>query len=135
MRISCSTAIAALAGVFAMVLSASAAAPVSVAETERRPVMQVVMVSGTVTSPQSAVLSPSVGGLIERIDVDAGDRVEAGALVVALDRELGDLSLERARADKRADGIIDSPVVAVKRRGRMEPDWSIPLSGGEITRW
>jgi hypothetical protein len=43
--------------------------------------------------------------------------------------------LERARADKRADGIIDSPVVAVKRRGRMEPDWSIPLSGGEITRW
>ncbi len=85
---------------FAMLLSASAAAPVSVAETERRPVVQVVMVSGTVTSPQSAVLSPSVGGLIERIDVDAGDRVEAGALVVALDRELGELSLERARAEQ-----------------------------------
>ena len=45
------------------------------------------------------------------------------------------ISLERARADKQADGIIDAPVVAVKRRGRMEPDWSIPLSGGEITRW
>ena len=40
-----------------------------------------------------------------------------------------------ASFDKRADGIIDSPVVAVKRRGRKEPDWSIPLSGGEITRW
>ena len=81
-------------------MSASAAAPVSVAETERRPVVQVVVVSGTVTSPQSAVLSPSVGGLIERMDVDAGDRVEAGALVVALDRELGNLSLERARAEQ-----------------------------------
>ena len=44
-------------------------------------------------------------------------------------------SLLGGMLDKRADGIIDSPVVAVKRRGRMEPDWSIPLSGGEITRW
>ena len=43
--------------------------------------------------------------------------------------------LERVRADKQADGIIGSPVVAVKQRGRMKPDWSIPLSGGEITRW
>ncbi len=43
--------------------------------------------------------------------------------------------LERVRADKQADGIIDAPVVAVKRRGQVEPDWRIPLSGGEITQW
>jgi membrane fusion protein (multidrug efflux system) len=73
------------------------AAPISVEQSERRQVVQVVLVSGTVTSPQSAVLSPSVGGLIERIDVDAGDRVEAGDVVVALDRELDALDLERAR--------------------------------------
>jgi len=43
--------------------------------------------------------------------------------------------LERVRADKQADGIIDAPVVAVKKRGQVEPDWQIPLSGGEITQW
>ncbi len=43
--------------------------------------------------------------------------------------------LERVRADKQADGIIDQPVVAVKARGRIEPDWRIQRAGGEITQW
>lgn len=76
------------------------AASISVEPAQRRHVVQVVSVSGTVTSPQSAVLSPSVGGLIERIDVDAGDRVEAGDVVVAMDRELDALDLERAQAEE-----------------------------------
>jgi len=43
--------------------------------------------------------------------------------------------LERVRADKDADGIIDDPVVAVKKRGRPAPEWRIPRVGGEITQW
>lgn len=43
--------------------------------------------------------------------------------------------LERVRADKQADGIVDEPVVAVKVRGRLVPDWRIQRAGGEITQW
>ncbi len=43
--------------------------------------------------------------------------------------------LERVRADKAADGIVNDPVVAVKRRGQPEPDWKVARDGGAITRW
>ncbi|MEM7775491.1 MAG: DUF6384 family protein [Pseudomonadota bacterium] len=43
--------------------------------------------------------------------------------------------LERVRADKEADGIVDEPVVATKVRGRPAPDWRITRAGGEITQW
>ena len=36
---------------------------------------------------------------------------------------------------KQADGIIDNPIVAVKERGRLKPDWRITRAGGEITQW
>jgi RND family efflux transporter MFP subunit len=80
--------------------AAFAASPVEIAQSERRPIVQILTVNGTVTSPQSAVLSPSIGGLVEETLVDAGDRVEAGSIVVRLDSELGRLSLERAIAEE-----------------------------------
>ncbi|MDX1499364.1 MAG: hypothetical protein R3176_05680, partial [Woeseiaceae bacterium] len=49
--------------------------PVAVADAELRPIVEVLRVSGTITSPQSALLSPSVAGLVETMHVDAGDRV------------------------------------------------------------
>jgi multidrug efflux pump subunit AcrA (membrane-fusion protein) len=79
---------------------AFAASPVETSASERRPLIQVVTVSGTVTSPQSAILSPSIGGLVEKTLVDAGDRVEQGSIVVTLDSELGRLTLERAIAEE-----------------------------------
>jgi RND family efflux transporter MFP subunit len=45
-------------------------------------------------------LSPSIGGLVEKTLVDAGDRVEAGSIVVTLDSELARLTLERAIAEE-----------------------------------
>jgi multidrug efflux pump subunit AcrA (membrane-fusion protein) len=50
-----------------------AASPVEIAQSELRPVVQVVNVSGTVTSPQSAILSPSIGGLVEKTLARRGD--------------------------------------------------------------
>lgn len=73
--------------------------PVSVATAQTRPIVEIVRVSGTITSPQSAVLSPSVGGLVQKMNVDAGHRVRTGDVIVTLDRELGELALERARAE------------------------------------
>ncbi|MGI9480001.1 MAG: DUF6384 family protein [Hyphomicrobiaceae bacterium] len=43
--------------------------------------------------------------------------------------------LERVRADKADDGIINANRVAEKKRGFLEADWQIPLSGGAITKW
>lgn len=77
----------------------AAGPPVGVASAETRPIVEIVRVSGTVTSPQSAILSPSVAGLVEAMNVDAGDRVVAGDVIVTLDRELEELALERASAE------------------------------------
>ena len=79
---------------------ATGASPVTLTTAESQPVTQIVNVSGTVTSPNSSVLSPSIGGLVEQTNVDAGDRVEAGAVLVVLDRELVSLALERAMAEE-----------------------------------
>ena len=77
-----------------------AASPVEIAQSGQRPVVQVVNVSGTVTSPQSAILSPSIGGLVEETLVDAGDRVEKGSILVKLDSELARLTLQRSIAEE-----------------------------------
>ena len=77
----------------------AAGPPVSVAKSELAPIVETVNVNGTVTSPQSAVLSPSVAGLIKTVNVDAGDRVTAGQVIVILDRELEELALRRSEAE------------------------------------
>lgn len=75
------------------------AEPVRVAVAEEQSIVNRVRVSGTITSPRASVLSPSVGGLISKMNVDAGDRVEAGAVVVELDQELAALELQRREAE------------------------------------
>lgn len=80
--------------------AALAASPVEIARSEQRPLVQIVNVSGTVTSPQSAILSPSIGGLVEETRVDAGDQVAEGDALVTLDSELARLTLERAVAEE-----------------------------------
>jgi len=41
----------------------------------------------------------------------------------------------QVRADKQDDGIIQNAQVAVKRRGLLEPHYSMPVAGGAITNW
>lgn len=77
----------------------AAGPPVNTTSAETAPIVELVHVNGTVTSPQSAVLSPSVAGLIKTMNVDAGDRIDAGEVIVVLDRELEELALQRSRAE------------------------------------
>jgi len=77
---------------------AADAPPVSVAEASEQPIVRVVQVTGTITSPRSATLSTSVGGLVETIELDAGDRVAEGDVIVGLDAELARLTLAREEA-------------------------------------
>jgi hypothetical protein len=44
-------------------------------------------------------------------------------------------TFNRIAADKRDDGIIQSDVVGVKRRGVLEPEYSVSTTGGTILRW
>lgn len=71
---------------------------VALATAEEAEIVEEVSLTGTVTSPQSARLAPQVEGRLARIPVDAGDRVEAGARLAALDAELARLELDSAAA-------------------------------------
>lgn len=42
---------------------------------------------------------------------------------------------ERVRQDKLRDGVVDQPVVGVKRAGELQPSWTVPTSGGAILQW
>ena len=78
-----------------------AEAPVRVESVSSQTIVQQINVSGSVTSPRSAVLSTAVAGLVAEIAVDEGHRVEAGEALLSLDAELAELALERSRAELR----------------------------------
>ncbi|MDX1633677.1 MAG: efflux RND transporter periplasmic adaptor subunit [Marinobacter sp.] len=77
---------------------------VQLAEVVTEPVRAEADLNGSVMSLRSARLSPSVAGLVARVGVDAGDRVEAGELLMELDSELAELALASARAETREAG-------------------------------
>ena len=74
------------------------APPVVVARAERQAVIEEIPISGTVSSPRVTQLSPEVAGLVNQVLAEAGDRVEAGAVLLRLDRTLAELALEAAEA-------------------------------------
>jgi hypothetical protein len=41
----------------------------------------------------------------------------------------------RVAADKRDDGIIEQDVVGAKRRGMLEPEYTVATTGAAITKW
>jgi hypothetical protein len=44
-------------------------------------------------------------------------------------------TFQRVAADKRDDGIIEQAVVGTKRRGELDPDYSVATTGATITEW
>ncbi len=44
-------------------------------------------------------------------------------------------TFEQVKRDKMDDGIINRNVVGVKKRGYLTPDYTIPTTGGAITKW
>jgi len=74
------------------------AAPVSVLPVQEYEIAQEIQLSGTVTALSDAQLSVSIGGLVTLLKVDAGDRVEKGDELLALDSELARYQYESAHA-------------------------------------
>ena len=81
--------------------TAIAEAPVRVESVSNRSIMSEINVTGTVTSPRTAVLSTAVAGLVADLTIDEGHRVETGDALLKLDAELAQLALERALAEVR----------------------------------
>ena len=76
----------------------AAGAPVVVGVSEEKPIIELVPLTGTVNSPRVARLSPEVAGRVAAVSVDAGDRVEAGAILLQLDQTLAEIDREAAQA-------------------------------------
>lgn len=86
-----------------------AAAPLQAAENEavevraviaeNRPLVRELPLSGTVTSERVAQLSAQVQGLVSQVNVEVGEQVGAGDVLLELDSELRELELRQARAE------------------------------------
>ena len=90
----------ALLAVASLVLPAllQAATPVAVAMPQTGQASQDLSLSGSLTPRQASRLSPQVAGLVAEMRVDAGDAVDAGAVLVRLDARTAQLEEARARA-------------------------------------
>lgn len=73
-------------------------APVYVVEANISPLVERLPLTGTITSERSSAISARVSGLVETLNVDAGDRVQKGDILLELDDTLAVLALKRARA-------------------------------------
>lgn len=73
-------------------------APVEIDAATNQKIVETVNLTGTLTSPNAAELSPEVEGRIVELAVDAGDRVKTGDVLFRLDNELARLELQQAVA-------------------------------------
>ncbi|MCK7593382.1 efflux RND transporter periplasmic adaptor subunit [Pseudomarimonas salicorniae] len=81
---------------------ASAATSVEVSLVQAQSLPRRAELSGQLSAARHAELSPRLSGVVERIVVDAGARVEAGDRLLKLDDRLARLSLSSAEAAARA---------------------------------
>ncbi len=90
-------------GVLAMLLvltpaRADSPVPVVVTSAMEVPILRELSLHGTVTAERNARLSVATEGLVCAVNVDTGDRVPAGALLLELDPELARLRRDAAQA-------------------------------------
>ena len=80
-------------------VAASTKSPlVVISEARHAAVIRQVPLTGTVTSPKVARLSSQIEGQVEAIKVEVGDVVRAGDVLLKIDSELEDLTLQAAQA-------------------------------------
>jgi membrane fusion protein (multidrug efflux system) len=114
---------------FAGVAAAQDAALVRVAAPERSSIAETLSLTGSVTAERDAELSPRVDGLVRRVRVDAGARVEAGDVLIELDDRIAALGLRRADAALAEGRALLDEARRLRDEGeRLARDGSIPRS-------
>jgi RND family efflux transporter MFP subunit len=105
-----------LAALALLLLSTAAFAqvpPVELAAVSERDIVETLRLSGSLTSPKSARLSPDVEGRLVRLDIEAGERVKSGEVLFRLDDELARLELAQAVASEHE---AEADLANAKRR-------------------
>jgi RND family efflux transporter MFP subunit len=74
------------------------AAPVKVFKVARQRISEKLLYTGTIEAWQKINITPDVGGKIDRINVNEGDRVSKGQILAELDTQAIRLQLEQAEA-------------------------------------
>ena len=75
-----------------------AGVPVTVAKAQTRDVIEVIQLNGSVSARRNAQLSVATAGLVTRLELDAGDRVETGQVLLEMDAELARRQHQAAHA-------------------------------------
>jgi hypothetical protein len=100
-------------------------------------------VSGVWRVPDDAPTARNFYLIVEAVD-ERGRRLElpvrneeTGALerVRTFGLRVDEATFERVRADHADDGIIQDRIVGLKRRGELEPEYTVATTGATITRW
>jgi RND family efflux transporter MFP subunit len=74
------------------------AAAVKVYEVKRQKISEKLFYTGLIEARKKIVINPDIGGKIDKIYVEAGDRVQAGQILAELDTRAIRLQLEQAQA-------------------------------------
>ena len=110
-------------------LPALAAVPVRVMQPKAADFGEQFQLTGTLTADRAAGLSPRVDGLVREVKVDAGDRVEAGQVLVQLDDAVARHTLARVRAEAaEAEATAAEAQRLLDEGRRLAADKFIPAS-------
>lgn len=74
---------------------------------------QTLLLTGTVETPQDALLAPLESGVVAKLSVEVGDRVEQGQVLLSLDDKLVRLTVRQAEAN------LTAAQVALKESQRL----------------
>jgi len=85
----------------------------------RAPIIEELPLSGSVVSPRSSNLTTQSSGLVLSINVDAGDLVAAGDVLLELDGELTRLELDRLLARREEAGLVYEDSKRLANEGRQ----------------
>ena len=75
------------------------------APVERGPLERIVVATGTIEPAVEVEVRPRIAGIVERIHVEPGDRVEAGQAVLEIERELLSAQVREAEAELRQSSV------------------------------
>ena len=110
-------------------LASAQAAPVELAVVERSDIVETLSLTGSLSSPNSARLSPDVEGRLVSLEVDAGQRVKTGDILFKLDDELARLELAQAiAAEHEAEANLADAGRRVTEVTKLVAEGSFPES-------
>ncbi|WP_133300546.1 efflux RND transporter periplasmic adaptor subunit [Seongchinamella sediminis] len=101
-------------------------APVAVTSAQARDIVELIQLNGSVSARRNAQLSVATAGLVTLLELDEGDQVDKGQVLLELDAELARQQLRAARAaETRASRALDDARRRLAEAEELAPRQSI----------